>query len=69
LCISAEAKECTLSCVKHGGSFALYDPVAKQAYKLDNRKKAAAFAGQNVTVTGSFDSGSDSIHVATIKAQ
>jgi len=63
------AKECTLACVKKGGSFALYDPAAKQAYKLDNQKKAAAFAGQKVTVTGSFDSGSDSIHVATIKAQ
>jgi hypothetical protein len=66
---ASNAKECTLACVKKGGSYALYDPVAKQAYKLDNAKKVAPFAGQKVTVTGSLDSGSDSIHVATIKAQ
>jgi hypothetical protein len=63
------AKECTMSCVKKGGSYALYDSGEKKAYKLDNQKKAAAFAGQKVTVTGSYDSGSDSIHVASIKAQ
>jgi hypothetical protein len=63
------AKECTMSCVKKGGTYALYDAAGKQAYKLDNQKKAAAFAGQKVTVTGTYDTGSDSIHVATIKAQ
>jgi len=63
------AKECTLACVKKGGTYALYDAAEKKAYKLDNQKKAAAFAGQKVSVTGSYDTGSDSIHVATIKAQ
>ena len=63
------AKECTLACVKKGGSYAFYDSGAKQAYKLDNQKKAAAFAGQKVTVTGSYDSGSDTLHVTNIKAQ
>jgi hypothetical protein len=65
---ATNAKECTLSCVKKGGSFALYDPAAKQSYKLDNQKKAAAFAGQKVTITGTYDSGSDSLHVTNIKA-
>jgi hypothetical protein len=63
------AKECTLSCVKKGGSYALYESGEKRAYKLDNQKKVAAFAGQKVTITGSYDSSSDSIHVASVKAQ
>jgi hypothetical protein len=63
------AKECTISCVKKGGSYALYDSGAKQAYKLDNQKKAAAFAGQKVTVTGSLDSGSETLRITSIKAQ
>jgi hypothetical protein len=63
------AKECSIACVKKGGSYALYVPSAKQAYKLDNQKKAAAFAGQKVTVTGSVDSGGDTIKVANIAAQ
>jgi hypothetical protein len=63
------AKECTIACVKKGGSYALYVAAEKKAYKLDNQKKAGAFAGQTVTVTGSYDTGSDSIHVSNIKAQ
>jgi hypothetical protein len=63
------AKECTIACVKKGGSYALYVGAEKKAYKLDNQKKVGAFAGQKVTVTGSYDTGSDSIHVANIAAQ
>ena len=66
---ATNAKECTLACVKKGGTYALYVPSAKQAYKLDNQKKAAAFAGQKVTVTGSIDASGESIHVANIQAQ
>jgi len=61
------AKECTLACVKSGGKFALYDPAAKKAYQLDNQKKARDYAGQKVTVTGKFDSASDSIQVTNIQ--
>jgi hypothetical protein len=63
------AKECAIACVKKGGTYALYAPGEKRSYKLDNQKKAAAFAGQKVTVTGSYDSGSDTLHVSSIKAQ
>ena len=66
---ASNAKECAIACVKSGGTYALYDPAAKKTYKLDNQKKAAAFAGQKVTVSGNYDSGSDSIHVSNIKAQ
>ena len=61
------AKECAIACVKSGGKYALYDPAAKRAYQLDNQKKAGAFAGQKVTITGKFDSSSDSIQVKNIQ--
>jgi hypothetical protein len=63
------AKECTIACVKKGGTYTLYASGEKRSYKLDNQKKAAAFAGQKVTVTGSIGSSGDSIHVASIQAQ
>ena len=66
---ASNAKECSIACVKKGGSYALYVPSEKQAYKLDNQKKAAAFAGQKVTVTGSVSSGGDTIKIANIAAQ
>lgn len=66
---ASNAKECSIACVKKGGSYALYVPAEKQAYKLDNQKKAAAFAGQKVTVTGSVSSGGDTIKVASIAGQ
>jgi hypothetical protein len=66
---ASNAKECSMVCVKKGGTYALYVPSAKQAYKLDNQKKAAAFAGQKVSVTGSIAASGDSIHVASIQAQ
>ena len=61
------AKECTIACVKSGGKYALYDPAAKRAYQLDNQKKARDYAGQKVTITGTYDSGSDSIQVKNIQ--
>jgi hypothetical protein len=61
------AKECTLSCVKKGGSFAFFDPAAKRAYQLDSQKKARDYAGQKVTITGTLDSGGDTIHIAKIE--
>jgi len=61
------AKECAIACVKSGGKYALYDPAAKRAYQLDNQKKARDYAGQRVTITGTLDSASDSIHITTIQ--
>jgi ATP-dependent protease HslVU (ClpYQ) peptidase subunit len=61
------AKECAIACVKSGGKYALYDPTAKRAYQLDNQKKARDYAGQEVTITGTFDSTTDSIHVTNIR--
>jgi hypothetical protein len=66
---ASNAKECAIACVKKGGKYALYDPTAKKAYALDNQKKAGAFAGQSVTITGKLDSSSDSIHISEIQAK
>jgi hypothetical protein len=62
---ASNAKECAIACVKKGGKYAFYDATAKKAYALDNQKKAAAFAGQKVTITGKLDG--DSIQVANIQ--
>jgi hypothetical protein len=63
---ASNAKECAIACAKKGGTYALYDAASKKAYRLDNQKKAGAFAGQTVTVTGKVDG--DSIQVSSIKA-
>jgi hypothetical protein len=62
------AKECAMACVKIGGKYALYDPAAKRVYQLDDQKKARDYAGQKVRITGTLDSGSESIHVTNIQA-
>lgn len=64
---ATNAKECAIACVKHGGTYALYDPAAKKAYRLDNQKKAGAFAGQKVTVSGKLDAAGESIQVTNIQ--
>jgi hypothetical protein len=62
-----DAKECTLACVKMGGKFVLYNPSRKTTYQLDDQDKPRAFAGQPVTVKGTFDSASKTIHVQSIE--
>lgn len=62
------AKDCTMRCVGIGGSYVLFNSATKMRYQLDDQKKAEAFAGAKVTVTGTFDAASKTIHIATIKA-
>ena len=64
------AKECTQKCVQQlGGKYTLFDPSSNTAYQLDNQEKAAAFAGEKVTVKGTYDSGSKTIHVESIESR
>src|ERR1700680_1478740 len=56
-------KACTLACVKFGGMFVLYDATAKKTYQLDDQKKPEPFAGEKVTVTGTYDDSTQTIHV------
>jgi hypothetical protein len=60
-------KDCTIRCVKMGGKYALLDTANKTWYQLDNQKKAEAFAGAKVTVTGTHDAATKTIRVADIK--
>ena len=62
------AKACTLSCVKAGAKFVLYDAASKRIYKLDDQQKPIPFAGEKVKVTGTLDKTSDTIHVTGIQA-
>jgi hypothetical protein len=60
------ARECTLDCVKAGSKFVLFDPATKTIYQLDDQKKPAAFAGEKVRVTGTYDQATKTIHVLSI---
>jgi hypothetical protein len=61
-------KACTLGCVKEGGLFVLYDATAKKVYQLDDQKKPEQFAGDKVTVEGTYDDSTQTIHVTKIEA-
>jgi hypothetical protein len=62
------AKECTVACVQHGSKYVLFDVTTKTIYQLDDQKKPEQFAGAKVTVTGTLDNATKTIHVSNIKA-
>ena len=53
--------------IKNGENFVLSDSATKTGYTLDNPKKASAFEGKKVKVTGTLDKSSHLIHVETIQ--
>jgi hypothetical protein len=62
------AKNCILTCVKiEGAEFVLHNSGTRHVYKLDDQLQPAAFAGQEVIITGTYDRDSNAIHVATIR--
>jgi len=63
-----EAKACTDACVKGGGSYVLYDAATKRTFMLDDQKKPAAFSGQKVVITGTYNRDTKTIAVTDIKA-
>ncbi len=62
------AKQCTLKCVKMGANFVLYNRSTKTTYQLDDQAMPRPFAGEKVSVTGTFDASTKTIHVKTISA-
>jgi environmental stress-induced protein Ves len=62
-------KDCTLACVKAGSKFVLYNAGKKTTLKLDDQEKARDFAGQKVSVVGTFDKATETIHVEKIEAE
>jgi len=62
------AKECTLACVKNGAKFVLFNKASKKTYELDDQTKPEQFAGEKVTVKGTLDAATNTIHVTDITA-
>jgi hypothetical protein len=62
------AKDCTQACVKEGNKYVLYNKSSKKVYQLDDQTKPAQFAGEKVSVKGTLDQSSNTIHVADIQA-
>ena len=61
-------KDCTIRCVEMlGGKYVLFDGAKNLRYQLDDQKKAQLFAGAKVTVIGSFDAATKTIHVTDVK--
>jgi hypothetical protein len=59
--------ECTTACVEaHGALYVLYD--GKQVYTLSDQKTPEKFAAKKVTVTGTLDAKTKTIHVDSITA-
>jgi len=59
--------ECTLACISaHGATYVLYD--GKTEYTLSDQRTPESFAGQKVTVTGTLDAKTKTIHVESIRA-
>jgi hypothetical protein len=60
-------KDCTITCVKLGSKYVLYDAESKTVHPLDDQKKPEEFAGSKVKVTGTYDAASKTIHVRSIE--
>ena len=59
--------ECTVACInEHGALYVLYD--GKEVYTLSDQHAPEKFAGKKVTVAGTLDAKSKTIHVDSITA-
>ena len=59
--------ECTRACISaHGAAYILYD--GKEVYTLSDQRTPEKFAGQKVTVVGTLDAKTKTIHVDSITA-
>jgi hypothetical protein len=57
--------ECTNACIRfHGASYVLYD--GKESYTLSDQTTPEKFAGKRVTVSGTLDAKTKTIHVDSI---
>jgi hypothetical protein len=62
------AKECALGCVAAGGKFVLYAVSNKTVYLLDDQEKPKEFAGLKVTIIGTYDGETKTIHIQSIQS-
>ncbi|HZS72531.1 MAG TPA: DUF5818 domain-containing protein [Candidatus Acidoferrum sp.] len=61
-------KACTLACAGAGAKFVLYDSATKTTYQLDNQSEAKKFAGEKVSVVGTVNPKTDTIHVEKLQS-
>jgi hypothetical protein len=65
--MGADDAECTIACVHaHGALYVLFD--GKNAYTLSDQQLPEKLAGKKVTVVGTLDAKSSTIHVDSITA-
>ena len=65
----ATADLCTSFCIyfqKSPGKYVLFNAATKTIYQLDDQGQASFFGGRKVKVTGTYDQGKKTIHVADI---
>jgi hypothetical protein len=62
------AKECTLNCIQSGAQLVLLNPDDKTIYHLDSQDKVKEYAGQLVTVIGSYDRSTGILHVDRVES-
>jgi hypothetical protein len=55
--------------MKSGDKLILQDSVGESTYQLDDQKKAKAFQGKNVKVTGTVDAVTNTIQIAKIEPE
>ena len=60
-------KACAEACMKAGAKYVLADAARNKVYNLSDQKKAAAYSGEKVKVTGTLDG--DTIQVTSIAPQ
>jgi hypothetical protein len=59
-------RECAMTCVRHGAKWVLYDPLKDEVYQLDDQELPATFAAKKVTIKGTFNKSTQTIHVLKI---
>jgi hypothetical protein len=60
------AKDCTLWCIKDSSKFVLYTADPKTYYNLDDQDKPQEYAGEKVTIVGTYDGPTKTIHIQSI---
>ncbi|HWG57474.1 MAG TPA: hypothetical protein VN661_00345 [Candidatus Acidoferrales bacterium] len=64
---AGKGAQCTKDCVsKHAAKLALYDTANKEVYVLEPQAKASGHEGHNVTVKGTLDESTKTIHVTSL---
>jgi hypothetical protein len=59
-------KDCALMCIQGGAKFVLYSADTKSSFNLDDQEKPRDYAGEKVTIVGTYDGETKTIHIQSI---